>query len=313
MRKDFKNRKILRGVKVCYEVVGLNQDRLIEELKKRNFTLYDVKKLSNRVMHICVNLAQSDNFFAITKNLCYNVKKLRLLGKGLPVYKLLTNFGLAVGTLIFTLLTVLANDYVLSFSYSGSGAVYKWQIEQYLISRGIDKYSKFSSFEIDRLEDEILSQTPNLTFVSLRKRGNTLEVYSTLKTDKIQLDALLTDPLISKEKGVVESVKVYRGTAVVKVGDCVEVGDVLVENYVEIKERRVQTGALAYVTLLSEYEFNYVLNGRDSEGVALALAGEEFLEREIVSSTVTVTELSGEKDRFIYTVKATYRTVVRSG
>ena len=54
-------------------VEGLNQDNLLGILNKRGIKLYDVKKISNKKVYISVNLNQSENFFAITKELCYNV------------------------------------------------------------------------------------------------------------------------------------------------------------------------------------------------------------------------------------------------
>ena len=54
-------------------MTGLNQERLLESLKKRGVSMFDVKKTSPRTMYISVNLKESENFFAITKELCYNI------------------------------------------------------------------------------------------------------------------------------------------------------------------------------------------------------------------------------------------------
>ena len=83
----------------------------------------EVKKINNKLMYVSVNLNQSKNFFAITKELCYNIKKVRYFGKGLPIYSLLKNAGLVVGALIFIAVAIVSNDYVLSIDFSGSGSV----------------------------------------------------------------------------------------------------------------------------------------------------------------------------------------------
>ncbi len=300
----------MSGVKVTYEVVGLNQDRLLEELRKRDFILYNVKKPSNRVMHISVNLEQSKNFFAITENLCYNVKRIGLFGKGLPLYKLVKNLGLVLGALVFFVLAIISNDYILDFSYSGSGAVYYRQVSSYLEDRGINRLTRFSSLDIERLEDEILADNENLTFVSVRKNGNTLAVYMTLKSSDVSVVGGKQTELRAQLDGVIESVKVYRGTAVVEVGDSVKKGDLLVEGYALIKEQRVETGVLACITLLCESSYNYLLEGKGKEDIALSLASEEQPSREIASSSVTTKKASGQK--YIYTVRVTYRAVIYS-
>ncbi len=310
MRGNSKTRKALGGVKVTYEITGLNQDRLIKELVKRDFTLYNVNKKSNRLMYISVSLQQSKNFFAITKNLCYNVKKVKLFGVGLPAYKLVKNLGLAIGALVFLALALLSNDYVFSISYSGSGSVYSRQVDEYLEERGITKFTRFSSFKIDRLEDEILAFSPNLTFVSVAKRGNTLDVYMTLKKQSAGAISGRQKELVSTVSGRVEQVKIYRGTALVGVGDSVNTGDILAVGYIDIKETRVETGVLAYFTLLQEQSFTYRLSGLEMKELALSLAQEELGEKQIINSVVTVSEVSGKQNLFDYTVSLEYRSVI---
>ncbi len=312
MRGDFKNRKIFKSVRVSYQVTGLNQDRLISQLKRRDIHLYDIKKVSNRVMYLSVNLNESDNFFAITKNLCYNIKKVRLYGKGLPAYKLFTSLGLAVGALVFFVLSLLSSDYILGVSFSGSGSVYKREVLEYLSSRGITEYTRFSAFRTDKLEDEILSSEPNLTFVSVQKKGNILAVYMTLKKTSTPTLSGKAQELRATVGGRVESVKVYRGTAQVEIGDVVSVGDLLVDGYAIVKEQVVQTGVLACVTIIESRAYTYRFSGRDKEDVAIALAEQEEKDRETVSSFVTVKEISGS-DEFLYCVTVEYRTALYAG
>ena len=292
---------------VTYEISGLNQDRLIAELKKRDFTLYNIKKLSNKVMHISVSLRESKNFFAITKNLCYNIKKVNTFGKGLFLYKLSKNMGLFFGALLFLVSSVVSNDYLFGFEFSGSGSVYKGQVIEYLSSRGIQKFSRFSSFDTARLEDEILAVSPHLTFVSVEKKGNVLSVYMALKKDSQQAITGKSEQLLATESGRVESIKVYRGTAQVNVGDTVKEGDVLVEGFVDIKEERVQTGVLAFVTLIKSQTFTFRLEGNDKAELCQALAQEELPQNEIIKSLVTTKKVSGKENTFDYCVKVEYR------
>ncbi len=311
MRGDFKNRKCFKSIKISYKVIGLNQDRLILELKRRDIALYDIKKISNREMQISVNLNQSDNFFAITENLCYNVEKLRLYGKATPIFSLIKNLGLALGALALIFICIFANDFIFGINFSGSGSIYKRQVLEYLSSRGITEMTRFSAFETARLEDEILSENPNLTFVSLEKKGNILSVYLTLKKQNSQTVSGTAQELRAISSGVIESVKVYKGTALVGVGDSVEAGELLVDGYAVIKEQVVQTGVLAYITMLENKSFNYLLYGLEKESEALAFAEQELKDREIINSTVTVKPVNGEQ--YAYTVSLEYRRVLYAG
>ncbi len=310
MRAHLSDRKPFRNIKVCYEVTGLNQDRLIEQLKKRDIAVYDLKKFNNRVMRISVNLNQSAIFFAITKELCYNIKKIRLKGKTLPVYELVKNLGLVIGACAFLALTVISNDFLFGFSFSGTGSVYKREVLEYLANRGIVKYSRFSDIELERLEDEILKDNDKLTFVSVQKKGNILSVYTTLKTDGAQTLSGSVAEMKADRDGVIDSIKVYRGTAVVKVGDSVKAGDLLVAGYAEIKEQIVDTGVIAYITLIESRQFVYTLT-RDKQGeYALMLAEQELSGKEIVGSSVGVIN-NGKQ--YEYTVNIDYKSVLYAG
>ena len=75
MWADNGDRACLGGVKTTYKITGLNLDRLIDFAKKRGITLYNAKKFGNKRLIVSVSLKESKKFFAITKELCYNIKQ----------------------------------------------------------------------------------------------------------------------------------------------------------------------------------------------------------------------------------------------
>ena len=74
MRKNKKSYERLRLYSV-YTVTGLNLDRFIDRVKNSGVTLYDVKKTGRKKLKVSVNYADGEKFFAISRDLCYNVKK----------------------------------------------------------------------------------------------------------------------------------------------------------------------------------------------------------------------------------------------
>jgi hypothetical protein len=98
----------------------------------------------------------------------------------------------------------------------------------------------------------------------------------------------------------VEALKVYRGTAMVKIGDEVKVGDLLVDGVVLLKEQTVKTNVLASVIVLVNDEYEY-RSGKDGEEErALVLAEESVKDKEIIFSTV---EKSQSGKEYIYKVQ----------
>ena len=255
MRENSFGGKGVKNVYVVYEVKGLNLDALINVAKKRGVDLYDVKKISNKRLIVSVSFAKSEIFFAIAKELCYNIKKLREKGKGYPLLALGRSFGLIIGAVLFCCLIFFANDLLFAFDFCGSGSVYKKQVKQYLSDNGVKEMARFSSMDLKRLEDGILADNKNLSFVSLVKRGNTLVIELVVAEEEVQKLNGNVYQMTADEDGVIEEIKVYRGTAQVDVGDKVYAGDVLVDGYAVIKEQTVKINVLATVKLKVAFLF----------------------------------------------------------
>lgn len=309
MRKDFIDRKGVNGVYVYCEVTGLNLDALINRLKREGLTLYDIKKTSNKRLIIKVKLREYKKFFAIADKMCYNVKKIRYAGWGYPLYFLFSSFGLVVGALVFLVGAVLANDFIFSLDFVGSGSVNERETRRILKNYGVIEYARFSSLDLKVIEDKVLSDSDMLSFVSLVKSGNRLIVNSALTTEKVEVSSGKQENLYSTLSGEVEDIKVYRGEAVVSRGDFVKKGDLLVKGEVNIKENQVKTGVLATVTLLTEQQYFYRSPSEFDEAAAEAFALAESGE-ECVSSFVEKTQ---DEKGFLYTVTLKYRRIIYAG
>lgn len=310
MRKNQVGRKGIGGAYTEFEVKGLNLDRFINTVQKRGVDLYDVKKTAKNCIIVSVSLWKSQKFFAIAEELCYNIKKVREKGRTLPIVKLARSFGLIIGAVIFTLISVFYNDVIFSFSFSGSGSLYKREVQNYLYSNGVKPMVRFSDIDLERLEDGILADNPHLSFASCKKSGNRLVIELVLSQDKRpSLDDSIYS-LTSDVDGVIESVKVYRGTALFSVGDSVKKGDVIVDGYAVVKEQTVKINVLAYCTLKVQKVFNYQTDRDGCEDFAVALALSELDEKEVITYSVQV---SADANGYNYVVTTEYRHVIRAG
>ena len=310
MRKNKGDNKRLKLIYITYEIKGLNLDRLINVVQKRGITLYDVKKPTNKRLILSVNFKENKKFFAITKELCYNVKKVGEGGWALPMLKLIKNFGFVVGAVFFMAISILSNNYVFAIAFTGTGSVIKREVEQYLTQTGIGVCSRFSDIDLAELEDGILASNKNLSFVSCKKVGNRLCIELVLS--KSDTGTLKGDEykLLSNVSGTVEQIKVYRGTAEVRVGDVVNEGDLLVDGYALIRDQRVETNVIASVTILTKREFYYRSEKDGEEEKALLFAEESLGNKEVLNSSVTKTEENGV---FIYKTELLFRCVISAG
>ena len=270
--------------------------------------LYDIKKVSNKRMYISVNLNQSKNFFAITNNLCYNINKLGYKGKGVPIFTLLKNLGLAIGLVLFTICSILTNNLVFDIRVTGSGKLYQADVINYLNQCGIKKYATFSSFSLPSLEDKILQHNEHLNFVSCTKIGNTLNVYAVLKEKDVNGLTGKVENLCAEYTGVIEQIKAYRGTPLLSEGDSVKVGDLIVEGYMMVKEERVQINVIASVVIIATDTYVHYGESEGLEDQAVVLAQQLLYDREIVGFT-TRCEYDEQIKKYVYTVDTQFRCV----
>ena len=203
----------MKKVTTCFLIKGRNLGNFINLLKNRGILLLNVKILSQNELTFCVNECDAEKIFAIGNELCYNIRVIREWGLLYPVLFLKRNLGILIGSLIFIIMVLFSNNYIFEISYSGSGNAYKNQVKNYLDGQGVKQFTKFSSIDLSKLSKDILSTNENLSFVSCQKRGNVLKI-ELVASDKAG------DSLTGKEKslvadadGVIEDIKVYRGTA----------------------------------------------------------------------------------------------------
>ena len=195
-------------------------------------------------------------------------------------------------------------------SYSGTGSVLKTEVEQYLVSRGVGVYSRFSDIDFAELEDGILASNNKLSFVSVKKDGNRLKVELVLSDKNTDVLTGEFNELRSSVSGTVERIKVYRGTAEVGVGDAVNQGDLLVGGYAVIKEERIDVNVIASVTIRTSSVFTYQSNKDCDEEKALLLAEEKLKDKEILDFSIQKTEDNGI---FTYRTELSYRYVLSVG
>ena len=172
------------------------------------------------------------------------------------------------------------------------------------------KFSRFSNVDLERLEDGILASNNHLSFVSAQKHGNTLKIDLAIATDNVDRLNGNVEFLYSEVGGVVEKIVVYRGTAMVNVGDCVEKGALLVDGNMTIKEQVVKTGVIANVSLISQETITYTDGKGGQEQKAMLFALAKFDEREVVDVSV---ETIKENDLWVYKAHVKYRYVLYAG
>lgn len=306
-KNKFNVNKITK-VEAEYLVVGTNIEMLINLLKKEGIAIFGVKTLKNRHFIIRIKVIDERKFFAITNNLCYNVKKVRNMGLLKGVYSLLVNPGILVGILLFIGCLVILSDLVFGISFYGNGRIYSQQVKEFLMEKGIGEFSSFSSIDTKKLSSEILSQNPNFSFVNCKKVGNNLSIELILSTPKTHVNTNRQKDMISSVDGVIDKIYLYQGTALFSVGDSVKVGDVLVGGYATIREKQVEVNALAVVVVKQYKNYTYILDKENLEDYASILALNEREDGKVVGI-----KKEKKNNKYYFKVDVEYKITLYTG
>ncbi len=287
---------------IRYRIVGFNRNYLLNLLRRNGISLYKIVEKQKNITELSIEFKEKRKFFAITENLCYNITRIKEYGFLYPFIKLSKKVGVVIGLFVFAATLILADKTVFAIDYVGNGALYKNQAETLLEENGIKKYALVSADILRNAEKKILSSTDKFSFVSIKKQGGRLKVNLTAaKTSEQVLDTSRKN-ILSTVDGVVENVKVYRGTAVVSVGDTVKVNDLLIDGYNIIKDVKVETFALGIVTVITEKTF--VFTGEPNKDEEIIILAKENVTGEIIDEICTY--IDGE-----YTVKFTCRIRIK--
>ena len=304
MRKNKSNReKIKTNLLSTFRVSGYNLDRFIEKLKREKVEIVNLKKTNLKEIIFSAKSIEDKKVFAIGKNLCYNIKKIKIGGKLYPLVWIYKNVGIAIGVLIFFIISFLAGNTIFNVKYCGTGVQHKFAVEKYLSSIGVQKYALFYKIDLSSLGKDIMSNNKEIAFAQCYRRGGELVVELVAIKDSSEVITGSAEIMASDVSGKLLELKVYRGKALFSVGDFVKSGDVIVDGEVEGINGAVKIGVIASAKVLVDFEYTYISDNDKEEDYALIFAQEKLYDKQIISNRV---EKTRKNNKYVYKVNIEY-------
>ncbi len=228
---DYMVKNILRFILGSYSVrlYSNSSERFITELIKNNIKIRNIKKLSNsEITFECYVFTLNE----IKKLSSYDNAKYEIIAqKGLPSYinRYKKRYGLLVGALFFIIMLYLISLFVWDIRITGNDNISEQQILGELKKQGMVSGKLKERFNIKSIENGFLSDNPEISWISINLRGTVafVEVREKKKDVKI-IDTSKPSNIYASRDGVIASVTSYMGYKVVKVGDTVTAGDLIV-------------------------------------------------------------------------------------
>lgn len=214
------------------------------------FTIKSVNKEKNlkRILNLgkisSIKLGDGRISFCVTKSNCGKIEKLfkvnniEILDKrGVGFFPFLKRtilrWGVIIPILLFAFVGIIANMYIFNYEVSGNELVETNEILNVLAEKNIKGIIKKGSINKAGLESAI-RDLDKVSMVSIVIKGNTLVVSIKEKVYNMEYENRGEyEPLKSNFNGIITEISIIQGTALVKAGQTVKVGQSLVAPYVE--------------------------------------------------------------------------------
>ena len=67
-----------------YQIIGADSFFLVKNLQEKGVSVYDITFLPQKII-LSIDFAESEKLFAISRNMCYNIRVLKYYGKSFPL------------------------------------------------------------------------------------------------------------------------------------------------------------------------------------------------------------------------------------
>lgn len=293
---------------VKIKATGDGAERIAVAAMERKIFAKNVKYVKNGCF-LTIDAVDEQKFFAISRNMCYNVERIGYTGRFAFFKKLLKSAGAVFGAAAFITFVCLCDAVVGEIVYKGDAAAFRRQIVSVLKLNGVEK-GKICKADYSSLGEKIAISTDGISYATVTKSGRRIIV--DVKSDEEKLDPIdvSKDEILSPADGKILRLNVLSGIAVVKIGDEVKKGQPIISGQYVHDDKTIKTYALGEAVIETKfvYEYESAGKGKQYENRAVALGKAKLGETEIISTAVELDE-SGEKIiyRAIFTVAVTVK------
>ena len=293
---------------VKIKATGDGAERIAVAAMERKIFAKNVKYVKNGCF-LTIDAVDEQKFFAISRNMCYNVERIGYTGRFAFFKKLLKRAGAVFGAAAFITFVCLCDAVVGEIVYKGDAAAFRRQIVSVLKLNGVEK-GKICKADCSSLGEKIVISTDGISYATVTKSGRRIIV--DVKSDEEKLDPIdvSKDEILSPADGKILRLNVLSGIAVVKIGDEVKKGQPIISGQYVHDDKTIKTYALGEAVIETKfvYEYESAGKGKQYENRAVALGKAKLGETEIISTAVELDE-SGEKIiyRAIFTVAVTVK------
>jgi len=217
-------------------VEGFFVERFINNCINNKIFLWGIKRKNSTLLTVNVNINNFKKIHRIARNTKCNVKINSK--KGLPIFlhkyrkrKLILLFLIPI-----VLLILISSTYIWNVEILGAENINIQDLLVQLNEEGVGIGKRKSSINSEKVINNIRLKRTDIAWLSLDMKGTNVIVTIVEAEEKPEIiDKEEYCNIVAKQRGVITKITADTGTPVVKIGDIVEKGEVLIGGYMEGK------------------------------------------------------------------------------
>ncbi len=225
----------MRNNLISFEVESANSYRALSQLQK--IAKLQKIRIDGKILKFFAHEKETEKILAICSQLCYNCQIKEKVGKSRFFEQILMKFGIFLGVVFSCLFYVIMPKFV--FKIEISDLRFKEEVVEILNREDVVELIWKWKLPIEKLEDEI-SKIDGIAFASVVRQGTKLKINI---QPELQLPEIVNQtgaPICCKKMATISRMIVYAGTPIVKVGNVVRNGAILVDGYTMFGDQKIE-------------------------------------------------------------------------
>lgn len=210
-----------------FALSGLNLERFMNTVKKAGIPLLSVKRQDQRTLVCECYSADLPGLSQLAQEKGWRMQDTRPLGLSALLSALRRRPGIPIGLALAVALAIGLTQFIWRVEVHGAGP-YRAEIAAYLTQAGLKPGVPRAGLDAQALERALTRRYPAIAWFHVYVYNITLVVDVTQGVPMPELPSAVPGDVVAQRGGIVDSVRVYAGTAAVKPGDVVRKGQVLI-------------------------------------------------------------------------------------
>lgn len=224
------NLKKYKNGYVTFEVHSFKPEKFLNILWKNNVVVENVIKISMTCITIKVSLRFYKIVIYAAKETGSKLKIIKREGVSFLFLKVRKNMALVFGIIIFLSILYYLSLYIWSIHIDTEKYISPYEVRQELKGCGVVPGIKKTDIDVYKVEKNLIRNDSSIMWVRVRENGTVLKVDV---KEKVSPPNIVHDDspcnVIANKDGQIESIYTTAGIAIVKPGEIVKKGDVLIK------------------------------------------------------------------------------------